>query len=112
MSLAWETVASLGGVAMVAGFFDAIAGGGGLITVPALLLAGLDPVTAIATNKLQGSFGTLSATTAFARAGRIDGRAVWPMALAAGLGSVAGALAVRVLPGAWLAAAVPLLLIA
>jgi uncharacterized protein len=108
----FETVAALGAVATVAGFFDAIAGGGGLVTVPALLLAGLDPVSAVATNKLQGSFGTVSATAAFARARRIAWADVWPMMVAAGLGSMAGALAIRVLPGAWLAGLIPLLLIA
>ncbi|MFO1149859.1 MAG: TSUP family transporter [Alsobacter sp.] len=108
----FETVAALGVVATLAGFFDAIAGGGGLVTVPALLLAGLDPVSAVATNKLQGSFGTVSATVAFARARRISWREVWPMMLAAGLGSMAGALAIRVLPGDWLAGLIPLLLIA
>jgi hypothetical protein len=107
-----ETVAALGAVATLAGFFDAIAGGGGLVTVPALLLAGLDPVTAVATNKLQGSFGTVSATLAFARARRIAWADVWPMMAAAGLGSMAGALAIRVLPGEWLAGLIPLLLIA
>ena len=50
-----ELLAALAGVALVAGFVDAIAGGGGLLTVPALLLAGFDPVAAIATNKLQGT---------------------------------------------------------
>jgi uncharacterized membrane protein YfcA len=108
----FETVAALGAVATVAGFFDAIAGGGGLVTVPALLLAGLDPVSAVATNKLQGSFGTVSATAAFARARRIAWAEAWPMMLAAGLGSMAGALAIRVLPGQWLAGLIPLLLIA
>ena len=90
---------------------DAIAGGGGLITVPALLLAGLDPVVAVATNKLQGVFGTASATFAFARAGKIDWSSAWPMAVLAAIGAMAGAVAVRVLPGAWLAGLVPLLLI-
>lgn len=112
MTLSPETIAALGGVALCAGFVDAIAGGGGLVTVPALLLAGLDPVSAVATNKLQGSFGTVSATWAFARARKIDWRAVAPMALAAGGGSLAGALAIRVLPGAWLAGIIPLLLVA
>lgn len=37
-----------------AGFIDAVAGGGGLITVPVLLLAGANPITALATNKIQG----------------------------------------------------------
>lgn len=45
-----------------AGFIDALAGGGGLITVPALLLTGLPPIAAIATNKLQGVFGTLTSS--------------------------------------------------
>ena len=49
-------------VAVVAGFVDAIAGGGGLLTVPALALSGLDPVSALATNKLQSAFGSGAAT--------------------------------------------------
>jgi uncharacterized protein len=49
-------------VAMIAGFVDAIAGGGGLITIPALLLAQVPPLHALATNKLQGSFGSLTAS--------------------------------------------------
>jgi len=52
----------LGGVALLAGFIDTLAGGGGLLTLPALLLAGLNPVNALATNKLQGTFGSGMAT--------------------------------------------------
>ncbi len=84
-------------VAVVAGCFDAIAGGGGLLTVPALLLAGLDPVSAVATNKLQGSAGTVSATLAFARRGLIDWRRGWPIAVIAAIASVAGALCASLL---------------
>lgn len=47
-----ELLLILGLVAMVAGFIDAIAGGGGLITLPALLLSGVPPVSTIAANKL------------------------------------------------------------
>ena len=60
-----STLVLLAGVGLVAGFVDSIAGGGGLLALPSLLLAGLDPVTALATNKLQGSFGTASATHTF-----------------------------------------------
>ena len=42
-----------------------------MITMPALLLAGLDPVAAVATNKLQGTFGAATATFAYARAGHV-----------------------------------------
>jgi uncharacterized membrane protein YfcA len=105
-------LAALCAVAFSAGCFDAIAGGGGLLTVPALLLAGLDPVTAIATNKVQGASGAVSATAAFARAGQLSWRIGAPTALGAALASVIGALSVRLLARATLDALVPLLLIA
>ncbi|MCG8427427.1 MAG: hypothetical protein MI754_08740, partial [Chromatiales bacterium] len=46
---------------LLAGAIDAIAGGGGLIALPVLLSTGITPTQALATNKFQGSFGTLSA---------------------------------------------------
>ena len=48
----------------LAGFLDAIGGGGGLISLPAYLLAGLPVHSAIATNKLSGSCGTAHADQA------------------------------------------------
>ena len=50
---------------------DAIAGGGGLIALPALLSVGLPPQLALGTNKFQGSFGTLSAAANFIRKGKV-----------------------------------------
>lgn len=105
------TTAGLAGVGLVAGFIDAIAGGGALLTVPALLLAGLDPVTALATNKLQSSFGSGSAAFAFARRGLIDFRASWPLAAAAFIGACLGVEAIRYAPLALLSALLPVLLI-
>ena len=49
-------------VAVLAGWIDTIAGGGGMITIPIMLLVGMSPSVAIATNKLQGSSGTFMAT--------------------------------------------------
>ena len=98
-------------VALIAGFIDAIAGGGGLLTVPAMLLAGLSPVQAIATNKLQGTFGVLSSTITFWRAGRIERNAMLPLSLGAFIGSIIGALVVSSLPTAPLRAIVPFLLL-
>ena len=57
--------------AFVAGFVDSIAGGGGLITVPTMLIAGLPPIDTLATNKLQSLFGSGSATLAYARGGHV-----------------------------------------
>ncbi|CAN5743346.1 sulfite exporter TauE/SafE family protein [soil metagenome] len=58
--------------ALLAGTVDAIAGGGGLITVPALLAAGLPPHLALGTNKGQSVAGSAAALVAFWRAGRVD----------------------------------------
>jgi hypothetical protein len=74
-----------------AGTVDAIAGGGGLITVPALLAAGLPPHVALGTNKGQSVWGSGAAMVAFWRAGRIDAiqaRFTFPLGL---VGSLAGA---------------------
>ena len=60
------------GLALVAGFIDSIAGGGGLLTLPGLLWAGVSPAQAIATNKLQSCFGSGSASWQFFKAGEID----------------------------------------
>lgn len=98
-------------VAFVAGFIDAIAGGGGLITLPALLLSGLTPVQALATNKLQSSVGTFSATIAFFRKGLIDWKRSKWVFFAALVGGMAGALLATRLPAQYLQIIAPLLLI-
>ena len=74
LELGWDVLALLGLAAFASGFVDAISGGGGMITMPALLLAGLDPVSAVATNKLQGVFGTGSSMAA-RTASRVSARA-------------------------------------
>lgn len=98
-------------MAMLAGMIDAIAGGGGLITLPALLWAGLDPLGALATNKLQGVFGTLSATVSFARRGAIDLRANRLTVLCTFAGAALGAILVQRIDSSVLQLLVPLLLI-
>lgn len=104
-------LATLAAVGFAAGFVDAIAGGGGLVTLPALALAGLDPVAAIATNKLASTFGSGSATLAFQSAGKIE-RGLAPSGLAALVGAALGALALPWAPRAALAQALPIILVA
>lgn len=97
--------------AIVAGFIDSIAGGGGLITVPAMLLAGIPPLETLATNKVQGPFGAASATIAYARRGHVNLREQLPMAAIAFFGGGAGALIASHVPGRFLGAAIPFLLV-
>ena len=58
----------------LAGFVDAIAGGGGLISLPAYLLAGLPPHQAIATNKMSSTLGTSASTARYLKNGYVDRR--------------------------------------
>ncbi|MBK1619214.1 hypothetical protein CKO42_12365 [Lamprobacter modestohalophilus] len=99
-------------LALFAGLIDAIAGGGGLITVPALLWAGLPPVAALATNKAQAVWGSLAATAHFVHQGTIDLRRTSFLVLCTFIGSALGALLVQYLGSELLARLVPLLLIA
>jgi uncharacterized membrane protein YfcA len=102
---------ALVGVGMLAGFVDAIAGGGGMIALPALLSVGLPPVAALATNKLQGSIGTAMAALTFWRRGYVSLRALLPAVLLTFAGSLSGALVVRQLDVSLLEVAVPVALI-
>ena len=111
MELGIEAIALLMGVAFVAGVIDAIAGGGGLLTIPALMAVGIPPLQALATNKLQSSFGTASAVLAFARKGRIDFRRFAKPAMAAFIGSALGAWTLQRVGPAFLAGLIPVLLI-
>lgn len=111
-SLGLEVLLILWLVAFIAGVIDAIAGGGGLLTLPILLWAGMPPVAALATNKLQGSFGSLSASLHFIRQGKVCISAIWLTILMTFIGSASGALVVQHLPNDLLADIIPLLLIA
>lgn len=108
---ATQILAILALAAFLAGFVDSIAGGGGLISVPALLLAGLSPVDALGTNKLQGLFGSASATIAYAGKGHVDLRRQAPSAIFAFLGGAAGAGLAAILPGELLRLVLPFVLI-
>lgn len=65
------TLLLLACVALVAGFVDSIAGGGGMITIPALYMAGIPPHEALGTNKFQAVFGSFSAALHFYKKGHL-----------------------------------------
>lgn len=103
--------ALLVGAAFLAGFLDAIAGGGGMITLPALLIGGVDPLAALGTNKLQSLFGSASATISYARRGHADPRRLLPAAALSFAGACGGALLATVLPIEVLERLLPFLLL-
>jgi len=79
----------------MAGFVDSIAGGGGVITLPALLAVGMPPHQALATNKLQSSFGSLTATLNYTRVGLIRPKELILGLLFTLLGASSGAISVQ-----------------
>lgn len=84
--------------ALTAGLVDAIAGGGGLITLPAVLAAGLPPHVALGTNKGQSVFGSFAALVRFSRAGLVDwklARVAFPFGLVGAFGGAGLVLLVK-----------------
>nr|WP_231716111.1 TSUP family transporter [Arthrobacter zhangbolii] len=84
---------------LAAGWVDAVVGGGGLIQLPALLLVpGISPVQALATNKMGSVFGTTTSAVTFYRRAHPDLRTALPMAGVALAGSMGGAVVAASLP--------------
>ncbi len=104
------TVLSLFVVAIVAGWVDAIGGGGGLLCVPALLWLGFTPLETLATNKLQASFGSSTAAWNYTRHGLVDVSGQKLAIVLTFFGAVCGTLAVQQLHAALLEKIIPLLL--
>lgn len=100
------------GAGFAAAFIDSVVGGGGLISVPALLFTGLPPSLVLGTNKLAGTMSSLTSTVSFLASGKIQVRlmaALFPLSLA---GSVLGTFTVKQIPTAFLKPLVVGLLIA
>lgn len=95
----------------IASFIDSVVGGGGLISLPALMFTGLPPSVVLGTNKLASTMSSLTSTLSFLRSGKIDCRLVawlFPLSFA---GSVLGAYIVKHIPPEFLKPLVVVLLI-
>jgi uncharacterized membrane protein YfcA len=112
MHLSPLLVGALAAAGFGAGFVDAIAGGGGIISLPALLAAGLPPHVALGTNKLQAGLGTSIATLNYARRGFLVVRELPVGVVSTAVGALAGAALVTRLSPLWLARVAPWLLVA
>ncbi|UOF89240.1 TSUP family transporter [Fodinisporobacter ferrooxydans] len=95
----------------IASFIDSIVGGGGLISIPALMLTGLPPSHVLGTNKLASSLSSLTSTLSYLRSGKVEFRLVkylFPLSL---IGSLFGAYTVGLVPSTFLKPVVLILLI-
>lgn len=102
----------LSAVGVLAGFVDAVAGGGGLIALPALLSTGLPPIAALATNKFQGAMGTGVAAFTYWREGLVKFRQIGWAIVATFIGAYLGAFVVKSIDTSLLNSLVPVALIA
>lgn len=112
MELSLQILAILFVVACVAGFIDAIAGGGGLITIPALLMAGLPPAMALGTNKLQSCGGSFSASLYFLRQKAVNLKEIWLLILMTFIGAVLGTILIQLVDSSLIKRAIPFLVLA
>lgn len=110
MPLSLEVMGSLAGVACLAGFVDAIAGGGGLLTIPAMLMANIPPLLTLGTNKFQATAGSLSASMTMIKKGKIHPRQIWRSLIACFIGAMLGAIAVQLSPPDILTKVIPFLI--
>jgi len=94
----WGIIAFVAAGGFLAAFIDAVVGGGGLISVPVLLAAGLPPHLALGTNKLSSSLSSLTSTLTFMRSGYVDWRKTGKLVPLTAVGAVSGALLLQLLP--------------
>lgn len=104
----WALLAVIG---LIAGFIDAVVGGGGLLSIPALLTLGIAPHTVLGTNKLAASFGSFMAAWTYYRK-HLFKPSFWYMAfIATFIGAVLGSFLVYLVNTQWLEKVLPLLII-
>ena len=107
-----ELLLMLFAVALVAGCLDTLVGGGGLIVLPALVLAGIPPLLALGTNKMQGTMGTATASFMMLKHGKVKRPQVKWLMLMGFLGSGFGSLLIQVVNTDFLRFMIPVVLIA
>lgn len=96
----------------IASFIDSVVGGGGLISLPALLLTGLPPTMALGTNKMSSVMGSFTSTLSFLKSGKINIgliKFLFPLSF---IGSALGVITVQQIPSQFLKPLVVVMLLA
>lgn len=109
--LSHATIAILFASACLGGFVDAIAGGGGMVTIPALLSVGIPPHLALGTNKLQGCFGSLTAALNYRRSNIVRFRDTGVGIIFTAFGALAGTISVQLISPQLLRQSIPIMLL-
>ncbi|NEN76263.1 TSUP family transporter [Pelistega sp. NLN82] len=111
LNFTWELLLLFFFVAILAGFIDAIAGGGGLICIPVLLLAQIPPLNALATNKIQGMAGSLTASLTMIKKRVVNPRQIVFAAIMSFVGAAIGTIIVHFINVSVLDIFIPIVLI-
>ncbi|MCJ8322254.1 MAG: TSUP family transporter [Rhizobiales bacterium] len=111
INLSYDLILILFMASCFAGFIDALAGGGGLITVPLLLLTGMSPLAAIATNKFQAVFGTPTSSITVYRKKIVTKQDVFQLVFASLAGSCIGAIVLLFVDAKKLEIIIPIILL-
>ena len=109
--ISMEMISFLLGAGFIAAFIDSVVGGGGLISVPALLMTGLPPGVVLGTNKLASICCSSTSSITFLRSGKMDLgliKYLFPLSL---IGTVLGAYTVRLIPSEFLKPLVVIMLV-
>lgn len=109
MELTYQIILFLFLIAFIAGFIDAIAGGGGLITIPALLMVGIPPALALGTNKLQACGGSFSASIYFLRQKAVNLKEIWLLILMTFIGAGLGTILIQIIDANFVKKVIPFL---
>ena len=105
------TAAIMAGMGFVAAFIDSVVGGGGLISVPTLMWAGLPMLNVLGTNKVSSTMGAFAGFLTYLRSGKLDRKILRVMFPLAFVGSIGGVLTVRQVPSDFLRPLVVVMLI-
>lgn len=96
--ISYEIIGLLIGAGFIAAFIDSVVGGGGLISLPAIMMTGVSPVVALGTNKMASVMGAVTSFIAFVRSGKVDFRIIKYLFPISFLGSVCGVYTVQLIP--------------
>ena len=110
-SLEFDTYVILFIAAFLASLIDSIAGGGGLLTTPAMLLVGISPLNTLATNKFQSCFGTFTSTYNYYKNGLLTEPRRFLYFFLSFVGSMVGTFLVSRISNEVLESIIPILLI-